>query len=121
MNPEKRAARIERAAVRSALETQRKRGAPLTRDDLLSLKVQAVPLWVRLLIIGLGLAGIGAGIYFATGDAVESGTALFFFGVFILVLGIVGRRRTLESLLETMGDGLAEGILRAILDALDGI
>lgn len=124
MNPERRRRTIERAALRAALKAQKRSGTLLTRDELLALKVQTAPWWLRLFVMLFGAGIIVGGIaVIAAGSA-----AGILFGILIVVVGVafaitgwIGRKKTLESILETFGDGIAEAILRIVLDALDGL
>ena len=63
MNQAQRARYLQRAVLREAQKTlQRHHGAPLTRDELLGLRVQSVEPWKRILLVLMGACPLGFGV-----------------------------------------------------------
>ncbi len=104
MNQEKRAHFIERAALREAQKAIKRRGGePLTRDDLLELRIQAAPFWLRVFLICLGLAAWTAGGFtLLNSDSQGTLITLLALGFILILIGVVGWRRTLEASLDTL-------------------
>lgn len=123
MNPEKRARYIERTALRAAQkEIQRNDGKPLTRDELLDLKIQSVEPWKRVLLGVLGGIPMVCGAIAATrtdGGEFVVWIGVTLFGLIFFCIGLFGRRRTVDECLSQLGEGLAEGVIRLIAAALD--
>lgn len=121
MTPESRAKHLERVALRAAQKAQRRHpDFPVTREELLGLKVPSLVSWQRLLFIGGGLAGIAFGLVFALGEKSHAGgIALIVIGGVLVLFGILGRRRSVEALLNGLGDGLGEVVINTIFEALN--
>ncbi|MDP3073480.1 MAG: hypothetical protein Q8N18_24530 [Opitutaceae bacterium] len=123
MNPEKRAHYIERAAVRAAQSYIRRHdGSPLSRDQLLELKIQSVEPWKRILLCVLGgVPLVVGGIALTRTDGGEFVVSLGFalLGLVVFGTGLFGRHRTVNECLSQLAEHLAEGVLRLIVAALD--
>lgn len=114
MNPQKRAQQVEKAALKAAQKAQRKHpNQPVTREELLQLRIQATPTWMRILVSAAGLILIGLGVVLAF-ESLISGGLLIFFGAIFLVVGIIGRRETVESCVEEIGFEVIEVIQRTL-------
>ena len=116
---------LEKRAVRTGIRASRKRGHIVSREELLDLRVQALPNLWRVAFIGLGIALISA-CYFAWPSA--SGTlrgleALT--GVLSIFFGAFGVRRTLSQLLDTVhpldAADLVGHLVEAIANAISDI
>ncbi|MBN9690497.1 MAG: hypothetical protein J0M24_09670 [Verrucomicrobia bacterium] len=86
MNTEK----LTRQAIRLAQRESRKRGRPLTKEEVLKLRVQTVDPWVRVLLTLTGVALAGLGIWSMASEASGPGIALLLFGILTLGASIVG-------------------------------
>jgi hypothetical protein len=123
VNEQRRARYVERAALREAQKAmQRQGGGPLSREELLQLRIQSVEPWKRILVGLTGAAFGGFGLMvFASDDATAGGIALIVLGTALLIAGLVGRRRTVEVCLDQIATQLADAVLSAIANALDGL
>lgn len=122
---EKLLKRVEKAGVRRSL----KAGHVLDRDELLAVKVQVLPDYLR---IALGVSSLIAGVssYLCwTRDESAWGGGLSIFAFFLFLFAIFGIKRTLSKILEGMGDAAAyeilgaaiEGIFSAVGSVFDGV
>lgn len=121
MSPQKRAAYLKKAALKAARKAiKRRNGEPLTREELLELRVPTAPLWLRILFVVLGGGIIFGGIVVcATTRFAELGVLAAVIGIALAAYGFGGRRRSVGTCLESLGDGLAELVIQAIVSALD--
>lgn len=120
MNPEKKAQRIEKAALKAAKKALRRHpGQPVTREELMGLRVQTIPTWLRIVLIvgglGLGLAGIAL-----IESSLLLGLPLALLGLGSLLFGTYGRSKRMEEYVDQIGPELAMEIVKAVLNSLDG-
>lgn len=115
--------RLTRQAIRRARRAAKKRGHRLSREEILSLPIQAFPVWIRLTIALAGLAFVALGIFAHLHETpwwivvMISGI-----GIAILLIGIFGRKSYLESELKKLKDDGPTRVLDSILTGLlDGI
>jgi uncharacterized membrane protein HdeD (DUF308 family) len=121
VNLEKRAQQVEKTALKAAQKAvHRHPGQPLSRDELLQLRIQSVPTWKRVVLVCLGVGLFVLGALLVPDPSTAGGVSLCVIGLAILLIGILGRRRTVESCLNELGSGLADGVVEAVLNALDG-
>ncbi|GAA5144802.1 hypothetical protein GCM10023213_35540 [Prosthecobacter algae] len=111
---EKLLPKIEKAGVKAAL----KAGHVLSRDELLEVKVQLLPALYR-----WGLGGISAASAYGSysgfmADSASRGLGMAALSLLFFFFAIVGVRRTLGRILESM-DGVDAGELLGL--ALEGI
>lgn len=111
---EKLLPKIEKAGVKAAL----KAGHVLSRDELLEVKVQLLPALYR-----WGLGGISAASAYGSyagfmADSASRGLGMAMLSLLFFFFAIVGVRRTLGRILESM-DGVDAGELIGL--ALEGI
>ncbi|MES2739139.1 MAG: hypothetical protein V4672_22695 [Verrucomicrobiota bacterium] len=111
---EKLLPKIEKAGVKAAL----KAGHVLSRDELLEVKVQLLPALYR-----WGLGGISAASAYGSyagfmADSANRGLGMAALSLLFFFFAIVGVRRTLGRILESM-DGVDAGELLGL--ALEGI
>ena len=105
---------LERAALREAQKAFRSRDG-VRKEDFFALRVQTVEPWKRLAAFVVGLLFVGM-----TGWAFNEGFdawAIFVFGAIalvFLVVGVVGRRKPVEGVL----DATADAVFQRLLDAL---
>jgi prepilin signal peptidase PulO-like enzyme (type II secretory pathway) len=113
---------IEKRAVRTGIKASKKRGHVVSGDELLDLRVQMLPNLLRAALIGLGIALICA-CYFAwpsTAGSIRGLEAVS--GIFSILFGAFGIRRTLSHVLDSMDAvDLASVIGEVIADALSNI
>lgn len=95
MNTEK----LTRQAIRLAQRESRKRGRPLTKEEVLKLSVQTVDPWVRVLLALAGVALASFGIWLLTREAGGLGLVLLIFGLLMVGASLVGWRKTVEAAL----------------------
>ena len=113
---------IEKRAVKAGLKASKKRHHLLTEEELLSLRVQVMPAFPRIM---LGLTGIALLIaswlaWPSGSDAIRSLEAIF--GFLTLFFGAFGIRRTLSKLLDvTDAADFASSVLELIGNAISDI
>ncbi|MES2696955.1 MAG: hypothetical protein V4773_26060 [Verrucomicrobiota bacterium] len=119
--PEKRVQQIERSALREAQKAFRKHPeTPVTREELLSLRVQTLTLGDRITLAVAGSLAIAGGTYCLLNDyAAWAGFGLIVVGALILLLGAIGWRRVLAETEHALGEGILEIVLQTIIKALD--
>ncbi len=110
MNPT-RLDKLQRRAIKTGVRTSRKVHHTLSREEILALRIQIIPLWPRLL---LGLAAIVLLIFGGSGwpspsDFVQGIEVIA--GVFLGLFAIFGVKKTVSNVFEGASD----------LNALDGI
>lgn len=117
--------RVEKTAVRRSL----REGHPLSREELLMMKVQILPNPLRV-VMGLGACVAGIFSYLNwTWDSPESAWPLAILSVFLFAFAIFGIRRTLSKILDGMDVGTAaellgaavEGVVSAVGGIFDGL
>lgn len=111
---------LSRQAIRLAIRQSKRRGRPLTREEILQLQVQTVGLRTRVLIILFGLGAAALTLVCYRNASPFLATVGFGFGaVFLIVSGVFGRRAFLENELKKITFvGVADSIVTAIIDAL---
>jgi len=90
-----------------------------TRDELLRLRVHTVSPWKRAVVILVGLAFAGFGLFgYLKWDSVAG---LVIFGALGLTVGLIGgfgTRSQLDQILRSIDASVTDSILDAIIDAL---
>ena len=119
----RRIERLQRTAIRKAVRTSRKLHHALTKDEILGLRIQIVPATARILLATGGILLITAALISWPSDSNVIQGLEFLAGIFLLLFGIFGIRRTLSELADQMSykafELLLEGILSAIGNATD--
>ena len=119
----RRVERLQRTAIRKAVRTSRKLHHALTKDEVLDLKIQIVPATARILLATGGILLITAALIAWPSDSNVIQGLEFLAGIFLLLFGIFGIRRTLSELADHMSykafELLLEGILSALGNATD--
>ena len=106
--------KVEKTGVRQSL----KAGHPLGREELLSLKVQIVPIPWRLVLAGAA-AGAGMGSYFCSNHDSPFWSILLGLGAILLLLfALFGIRRTLSNILDNLDAGTAADLLGAAVEGI---
>jgi hypothetical protein len=112
---------VVRSAVRAAKGYQRREGHLPSRDEIGSLQIQVARPLTRLAFIGCGLFSLSFS-YGAFLAAEYGGMALFLaLGILLVVVGIRGRKKELQSVVDSGdADGLVD-VVEAIMDTLDSL
>jgi hypothetical protein len=111
---EKLLKRVEKAGVRRSLKT----GHVLDRDELLAVKVQVLPDYLR---IALAVSSVAAGVssYLCwTRDAPGWSGVLAILAFFLFLFAVFGIKRTLSKILENLGDAASQEILGAAIEGI---
>lgn len=93
---------IEKRAVKTGVKQSKKLGHLISPAELLAMRVQIVPIGLRIFLFLAGTALITAGFYAWPSDALAIKTAEVLAGIMSLLFGIFGIRRTLSNLLDSL-------------------
>lgn len=113
---------LEKRAVNTGVKASIKRHHVVSEQELLALRVQTMPAWLRITLVLLGIALVAAGWFGWPTDsnAIQGIEAVS--GIFAILFGAIGIRRTLERVLDSLDATDAVGsILELIGDALSCI
>jgi hypothetical protein len=121
---QKRARFIQQAALRAARKKlKRNGGVPLTRAELLNLRIQRAPTWLRLLMAFLGTAIAVGGLFALVGEKSEILSALLLpLGIGLFALALRGWQERLEQSLSSLGTSYGANpvdIIELLIKALD--
>ena len=115
--------RLQRNAVKAGIRAAARLNHIPDKKEFRSLKVQVVPLWLRLSAMAVGVGLFWAGL---SGWPLESNAVQGVFGIggiLLVVFGLVGVRRTLEEILDRLAPDVAGEILwkslQAVAEAVD--
>ena len=108
------AKRIEKAGIRASI----KEGHILTESEIRNIKVQILPIPLRVLFGILGVVAAGASYVFFSNDMDGLGGFSAVLSVFMVLFGIFGMRRTLSVILDSMNT--ADGV-ELLAQAMEGI
>ena len=114
--------RISRQALRLALRKSKKAGRPLTREEVMRLKVQTVEPWKRWVFVAAGLvSGAIAFACYRTGGPAWVWVLFGFCAAALVGFGIFGKRRHLDRELKRFAaegpTAIIDGILNGVIDA----
>ena len=117
---------LTRQAIRAGVRASRKAGHPLTREEILRLRVQTISPWKRLVFVIIG-CGLGVLAYMWSQNETQAWiwiiTALAAIGT--ILFGIFGRHETIDrqfqSLKEAGPDQILDVVTEAITSAFDGL
>lgn len=110
---------LEKRAVQTGVKASIKRHHVVSEEELLALRVQTMPAWLRLILVLLGIALVAAGWigWPSDSNAIQGIEAIS--GVLAILFGAFGIRRTLGHALDSVDSiDLAGGILEMIADAV---
>ena len=114
--------KIERRAIKAGIKASKKRHHAVSKEELLELRVQTMPAAFRTALILLGIALI-ASAWFAwpsNSNSIQGLEAVA--GIFSLLFGAFGIRRTLSQVLDTMDSiELADVLVQLIAEAVSSI
>ena len=110
---------LTRQAIRAAQRKARKTGHPLSRDEILTLRVQTVQPRRRLWLIALGLATavLAFAIYKVEGP-IWLWILLAACALFMILRGAFGRKTSLSRAVGRIAEQGADSILDRIVDAV---
>jgi peptidoglycan/LPS O-acetylase OafA/YrhL len=113
---------IEKRAVKAGVKASKKRHHLITENELLSLRVQTLPAILRIVLGLLGIALLSACWFAWPSDSNTVQGLEAFFGIFALLFGIFGIRRTLANVLDSFGSGdFVDAVLELIGEAVSSI
>ncbi len=113
---------LEKRAVKTGVKASIKRHHVVSEEELLALRVQTMPAWLRTALVLLGIALVAAGWFGWPSDsnAIQGIEAVY--GTFAILFGAIGIRRTLDRVIDSLDATDAVGsILELIGDALSCI
>jgi hypothetical protein len=113
---------LEKRAVQTGVKASKKRHHLVTEAELLALRVQTMPAILRISLALLGILLLAAAWFEWPSDsnAVQGIEAIC--GIFSIIFGIFGIRRTLSHLLDSFdAPDLVGGILKMIVEAVSNI
>lgn len=114
--------KIGHRALKAGVKASRKRHHVVSKDELLALKVQTMPATTRVLLVILGLVLIAFGWFGWPSESNAVQALEILGGIFSLLFGSFGIRRTLSQVLESMDAiDLAGVVVDLIGEALSNI
>lgn len=114
---EKLLPRIEKAGIKASL----KAGHPVTREELLQVRVQLLPALFRWTLGGISAAlGYGSCVAFMH-DKEPTGFGLAVLAILFLFFALAGIRRTLGKILDSMDVGDAGELIGAALEGIGSV
>ncbi len=105
--------RLQKNGLKAGIKKSKKEGHVLTKEELLKMKVQVMPSPIRWISGILGLAVMGHGIFVGALSIL-----LILVGLFLLVCGIFGYRKSLSKIIDNMGAVSGEVALRLICEGM---
>ena len=121
---QKRARFIEQAALRAARKKlKRNGGVPLSRAELLNLRIQCAPTWLRLLMASLGTTIAVGGLFALVSEEFTILSALLLpLGLALFGLALRGWQERLDQSLSSLGTSYGANpvdIIEFLIKALD--
>ncbi len=115
--------KLRRRAIKAGLRTSRRVRHPLSREEILELRVQIIPTAPRLIMALAAISLFTAAAFSWPFTSNSSAAVEVLIGVFLLLFAIFGIRRTLSNLADQMPfeafELLVESILKAIGHSID--
>jgi hypothetical protein len=113
---------IERRAVKTGVKASKKRGHLISEEELLSLRVQTMPTVLRISLVLFGISLVTAGWFgWPSGSNTIQGLEAVA-GIFSILFGAFGIRRTLSNILESVDAfDFAGTVVELIADAVSNI
>lgn len=113
---------LERRAVKAAVKASQKRHHVVSEQELLSLRVQTMPVAVRFSLVLLGLCLVASGWFGWPSDSNILQGIEAVSGIFAILFGSFGIRRTLSHIVDSIDAvDLVGSVLEAVGDALSNI
>ncbi len=121
---QKRARFIQQAALRAARKKlKRNGGVPLTRADLLNLRIQCAPTWLRLLLAFLGTVTAVGGLFALVSEEFRILSAILLpLGIGLFAVALRGWQERLDKRVNALGANPfldLNGIVELLTKALD--
>lgn len=113
---------VERRAIKAAVKVSKKRRHVVSGEELLSLRVQTMPAWLRIALVLSGFALLASGWFGwpSESNLVQGLEAVS--GIFAILFGSFGIRRTLSHIADSFDAvDLVGSVLEAVGDALSNI
>lgn len=113
---------VEQRAIKAGVKASKKRHHIVSEQELLSLRVQTMPAWLRMTLVLLGAALLASGWFGWPSDSnvVQGIEAVS--GIFAILFGSFGVRRTLSHVVDSIDAvDLAGSVLEAVADAVTSI
>lgn len=113
---------VEQRAIKAGVKASKKRHHIVSEQELLSLRVQTMPAWLRMTLVLLGAALLFSGWFGWPSDSnvVQGIEAVS--GIFAILFGSFGVRRTLSHVVDSIDAvDLAGSVLEAVADAVSSI
>lgn len=112
--------KLRRRVVRVGLRTSKRVHHKLSREDVLALRVQIVPLFPRILTGSLGVALIVCGWFeWPSTSGVIQGIE-FISGLFLTLFAIFGIRRTLDQIVNQLDLHTGSALVDTVIDEISG-
>ncbi|MEY3897195.1 MAG: hypothetical protein RLZZ214_2716 [Verrucomicrobiota bacterium] len=113
---------VEQRAIKAGVKASKKRHHVVSEQELLSLRVQTMPAWLRisLALSGVGLLAAGWFGWPSESNTIQGIEAVC--GIFAILFGSVGVRRTLSHLVDSFDAvDLVGSVLEAVGEAISNI
>ena len=113
---------VERRAIQAGVKASKKRHHVVSEQELLSLRVQTMPTWLRIALVLSGVALLASGWFGwpSESNMVQGLEAVS--GIFAILFGSFGVRRTLSHIVDSVDAvDLVGSVLEAVGDALSNI
>ena len=113
---------VEQRAIKAGVKASKKRHHIVSEQELLSLRVQTMPAWLRMTLVLLGVALLLSGWFgWPSNSNVVQGIETVS-GIFAILFGSFGVRRTLSHVVDSIDAvDLAGSVLEAVADAVTSI
>ena len=112
-----RADQFNRVARRALRKKSKKVKRTLSAQEIKKLKVQTAPLWVQVLLIFAGIALIFSGLNIYTeNEGIMPVLVLGIIGLGLIVIGLTGRKQTVEKCADQVLDQSVELIIDNLTD-----
>jgi hypothetical protein len=113
---------LERRAVKAGVKASKKRHHVVSEQELLSLRVQTMPAWLRIALVMLGLCLLASGWFGWPSDSNTVQGIEAVSGIFAILFGSFGVRRTVSHIVDSIDAvDLVGGVLEAVVDAVSNI
>jgi len=113
---------LERRAIKAGVKASRKRHHLVSEEELLSLRVQTMPAWLRISLFLSGICLIVAACYDWPSHSNSVQALEVISGIFAMLIGAFGIRRTLSHILDSFnGIDLVSTVLDAVGEAVSNV
>jgi hypothetical protein len=113
---------LERRAIRAGVKASKKRHKVVSKEELLSLRVQTMPPWLRISLVGLGVCLVASAWFGWPSDSNTTQGLEAVSGIFAISFGAFGVRRTLSRLVDSFDSVDWVGtVFEAVCEAVSNI